>query len=129
MKEKQADTAIGSCIFRRAVPICHPGLKEFQEVYTFVFTFRQRKMLRRQTRERRDYIFKKSQESQERAIWERKQKIKELLASGKPIPGELRADVREFGGKDLVLDEAQAGECFSYSSLPPRNELLMTSPQ
>jgi hypothetical protein len=67
-------------------------------------------MLRRQTRERREYIFKKSQESQERAIWERKQKIKELLAAGKPIPGELRADVRELGGKDLVLDEAQAGE-------------------
>jgi U3 small nucleolar ribonucleoprotein protein IMP4 len=67
-------------------------------------------MLRRQTRERREYIFKKSQESQERAIWERKQRIKELLATGKPIPPELRADVREFGGKDLVLDEAQAGE-------------------
>lgn len=69
-------------------------------------------MLRRQTRERREYIFKKSQESQERAIWERKQRIKELLATGKPIPPELKADVREFGGKDLVLDEAQAGECF-----------------
>lgn len=69
-----------------------------------------RTMLRRQTRERREYIFKKSQESQERAIWERKQRIKELLATGKPIPPELRADVREFGGKDLVLDEAQAGE-------------------
>ena len=70
-------------------------------------------MLRRQTRERREYIFKKSQESQERAIWERKQRIKELLATGKPIPPELKADVREFGGKDLVLDEAQAGECFA----------------
>lgn len=67
-------------------------------------------MLRRQTRERREYIFKKSQESQERAIWERKQRIKELLAAGKPIPSELRNDVRELGGKDLVLDEAQAGE-------------------
>ena len=67
-------------------------------------------MLRRQTRKRREYIFKKSQESQERAIWERKQRIKELLATGKPIPPELKADVREFGGKDLVLDEAQAGE-------------------
>ena len=66
-------------------------------------------MLRRQTRERREYIFKKSQESQERAIWERKQRIKELLAAGKPIPPELRGDVRELGGKDLVLDEAQAG--------------------
>ncbi|UOH82321.1 hypothetical protein LQV05_005019 [Cryptococcus neoformans] len=64
-------------------------------------------MLRRQTRERREYIFKKSQESQERAIYERKQKIKDLLAQGKPLPTELRNEVRELGGKDLVLDEAQ----------------------
>lgn len=66
--------------------------------------------LRRQTRERREYIFKKSQESQERAIYERKQKIKDLLAQGKPLPTELRNEVRELGGKDLVLDEAQQGE-------------------
>ncbi|WVN86990.1 uncharacterized protein L203_102165 [Cryptococcus depauperatus CBS 7841] len=64
-------------------------------------------MLRRQSRERREYIYKKSQESQERAIWERKQKIKDLLAQGKTLPTELRNEVRELGGKDLVLDEAQ----------------------
>ncbi|ODN78399.1 hypothetical protein L202_04038 [Cryptococcus amylolentus CBS 6039] len=64
-------------------------------------------MLRRQTRERREYIFKKSQESQERAIYERKQKIKDLLAQGKSLPTELRNEVRELGGKELVLDEAQ----------------------
>ncbi|WWC73460.1 uncharacterized protein I206_107430 [Kwoniella pini CBS 10737] len=64
-------------------------------------------MLRRQTRERREYIYKKSQESQERAIYERKQKIKDLLAQGKQLPTELRNEVRNLGGKDLVLDEAQ----------------------
>ena len=65
---------------------------------------------RRQTRERREYIFKKSQESQERAIYERKQRIKELLAAGKPLPTDLRNEAKQLGGKDLVLDEAQAGE-------------------
>lgn len=65
-------------------------------------------MLRRQTRERREYIFKKSQESQERAIYERKQQIKDLLAAGKPLPTELRNEVRKEGGRNLVLDEAQA---------------------
>ncbi|GFZ50153.1 U3 small nucleolar ribonucleoprotein protein IMP4, partial [Saitozyma sp. JCM 24511] len=65
-------------------------------------------MLRRQTRERREYIYKKSQESQERAIYDRKQRIKDLLAQGKPLPTELRNEARIMGGKDLVLDEAQA---------------------
>ncbi|ORX37964.1 putative rRNA primary transcript binding protein [Kockovaella imperatae] len=65
-------------------------------------------MNRRQTRERREYIFKKSQESQERAIYERKQRIKELLAAGKPLPTDLRNEAKLLGGKDLVLDEAQA---------------------
>ena len=65
--------------------------------------------LRRQTRERREYIFKKSQESQERSIYERKQRIKDLLAAGKPLPTELRNEARREGGKDLVLDEAQTG--------------------
>lgn len=64
-------------------------------------------MLRRQTRERREYIFKKSQESQERAVYERKQRIKDLLAQGKTLPTELREEARK-GAKDLVLDEAQA---------------------
>ncbi|KAH8079238.1 putative rRNA primary transcript binding protein [Filobasidium floriforme] len=64
-------------------------------------------MLRRQARERREYIFRKSQESQEKQIYERKQRIKEALASGKQLPTELRNEARTLGGKDLVLDEAQ----------------------
>ncbi|EIW71732.1 U3 small nucleolar ribonucleoprotein IMP4 [Tremella mesenterica] len=63
-------------------------------------------MLRRQTRERREYIYKKSLESQERAIYERKQRIKDLLAAGKPIPNELKADAKTLS-KDLALDESQ----------------------
>jgi U3 small nucleolar ribonucleoprotein protein IMP4 len=33
--------------------------------------------------------------------------VKDLLAKGKPLPTELRREVKESGGKDLVLDEAQ----------------------
>lgn len=51
-------------------------------------------------------MFKKSHESQERAIFERKQRIKDALATGKALPTELRNDARTIG-KDLVLDEAQ----------------------
>ncbi len=62
------------------------------------------------TRERREYIYKKSKETQEKAIYDRKQRIKDLLAQGKPLPTELRNEARTMGGKDLVLDEAQAGQ-------------------
>ena len=41
-------------------------------------------------------------------MYERKQRIKDLLAQGKPLPTELREEART-GAKDLVLDEAQAG--------------------
>ena len=42
-------------------------------------------------------------------MYERKQRIKDLLAQGKTLPTELREEARK-GAKDLVLDEAQAGE-------------------
>lgn len=49
-------------------------------------------------------------------MYERKQRIKDLLAQGKSLPTELREEARK-GAKDLVLDEAQAGEscCSSYA--------------
>ncbi|KAF8913803.1 anticodon-binding protein [Gymnopilus junonius] len=64
-------------------------------------------MLRRQTRERRQYVYAKSLEAQERQTWERKQKLKESLASGKTLPTELKRSAKELG-KDLAFDEAQA---------------------
>lgn len=64
-------------------------------------------MLRRQTRERREYIYKKALESKEKQIYERKQQIREALASGKPLPAELRGKEAELLGKDLNLDAAQ----------------------
>ncbi|KAG9096353.1 snoRNA-binding rRNA-processing protein imp4 [Ceratobasidium sp. UAMH 11750] len=64
-------------------------------------------MIRRQARERREYIYRKAQEAQERQTYERKQKLKDALASGKPLPTELRRDATELG-KTLTMDESQA---------------------
>ncbi|KAG8927216.1 snoRNA-binding rRNA-processing protein imp4 [Tulasnella sp. 419] len=64
-------------------------------------------MLRRQVRERREYIYRKSLESQEQQTYERKQKVKEALATGKALPTELRKDAATIS-KDLPFDEAQA---------------------
>ncbi|KAH8106119.1 Brix-domain-containing protein [Cristinia sonorae] len=63
-------------------------------------------MLRRQARERREYIYSKSLESQERQTYERKRQLKDALASGKALPTELRKDAKSLG-KDLAFDEAQ----------------------
>ena len=70
-------------------------------------------MIRRQARERRQYIYAKSLEAQERQTYERKQQMKDALASGKPLPTELRKSAKELG-RDLAYDEAQAG-WLSYS--------------
>lgn len=63
--------------------------------------------LRRQARERRQYVYAKSLEAQERQTYERKQQLKESLATGK-LPTELKKSAKELG-KDLAYDEAQAG--------------------
>ncbi|EGO01983.1 hypothetical protein SERLA73DRAFT_120635 [Serpula lacrymans var. lacrymans S7.3] len=63
-------------------------------------------MLRRQTRERRQYVYAKSVEAQERHVYEKKQQIKQALASGKSVPTELTKDAKTLG-KDLAFDYAQ----------------------
>ena len=66
------------------------------------------RQLRRQARERREYVYKKALESKQRQIYERKQKIREALASGKPLPPELRGPEAQELARSLTLDEAQA---------------------
>ncbi|KAL3678156.1 hypothetical protein R1sor_021112 [Riccia sorocarpa] len=55
-------------------------------------------MIRRTTRLRREYLYRKSLEGKERALYEKKRKIRLALEEGKPIPTELRneeAQLRE----------------------------------
>ncbi|KAJ3552715.1 hypothetical protein NM688_g4007 [Phlebia brevispora] len=64
-------------------------------------------MIRRQARERRQYIYAKSLEAQERQTYDRKQQLKDALASGKPLPTELKKQAKDLG-RDFAYDEAQA---------------------
>ncbi|KAL2913045.1 snoRNA-binding rRNA-processing protein imp4 [Polyrhizophydium stewartii] len=64
-------------------------------------------MIRRQTRLRREYLYRKALESKDRLIFERKQQLKQALEEGKPIPGDLRKDAEALR-KELVFDENQA---------------------
>lgn len=71
--------------------------------------------LSRQIRKRKEYLFHKTQEAQERLTWERKQALKQALLGGKTLPTELRKDAAEIG-KDLQYDEAQAAPSSAIDS-------------
>ncbi|VVA93589.1 unnamed protein product [Arabis nemorensis] len=47
-------------------------------------------MLRRNIRLRKEYLYRKNLEGEERVLYEKKRKIREALQEGKPIPTELR---------------------------------------
>ncbi|KAL4448259.1 hypothetical protein ABPG75_005478 [Micractinium tetrahymenae] len=54
-------------------------------------------MLRRNARQRKEYLYRKSLEGKELELYEKKRKIRQALEEGKPIPTELRneeADLR-----------------------------------
>ncbi|XP_035677141.1 U3 small nucleolar ribonucleoprotein protein IMP4-like [Branchiostoma floridae] len=63
--------------------------------------------LRRQARLRREYLYRKSIEDKEKTIQERKQRLKRALDENKPIPTELRKDVKELE-KALQYDDLGA---------------------
>ncbi|KAJ1955313.1 snoRNA-binding rRNA-processing protein imp4, partial [Linderina pennispora] len=54
---------------------------------------------------RREYLYKKSLEIQERQTFEKKQKLKEALRDGKPIPTELQDEAEQLN-QQLKFDEA-----------------------
>lgn len=62
-------------------------------------------MLRRQARERREYLYKKTIELQEQAQLERRQKLKAALASGKALSKELGEDAELH--KNFRYDESE----------------------
>lgn len=62
-------------------------------------------MLRRQARERREYLYRKSLELQETTLREKRQQLKAALALGKPLLKELAED--EQLRKDFVYDESE----------------------
>ncbi|ORY94531.1 anticodon-binding protein [Syncephalastrum racemosum] len=64
-------------------------------------------MIRRNTRLRREYLYKKSLEAKERATFERKQQIKQAIEEGKPVPTELQ-NLDKTTRADLPFDQAQA---------------------
>lgn len=65
-------------------------------------------MLRRQTRLRKEYLYRKSLEAREKTAFEKKQALKTALQEGRAIPTELRKEADALR-RELVFDEDQNG--------------------
>lgn len=63
-------------------------------------------MLRREVRLRKEYLYRKSLEAQQKAIQEKKQKLQYALDEGKPIPTELRKEESDLR-KLLAYDDTK----------------------
>ncbi|KAJ1693320.1 hypothetical protein LUZ63_010018 [Rhynchospora breviuscula] len=63
-------------------------------------------MLRRNTRMRREYLYRKSLEGKEREYYEKKRKIRQALEEGKPIPTELRNEESTLR-REIDLEDEQ----------------------
>ena len=73
-------------------------------------------MIRRQARERREYLYRKSIELQESSLTEKRQQLKAALASGKPLSKDLAEDAQLQ--KDFIYDESEQTEIDDeYSAL------------
>ncbi|GBG83504.1 hypothetical protein CBR_g37218 [Chara braunii] len=62
-------------------------------------------MIRRNARLRREYLYRKGLEGKERAIYEKKRKIRQALEEGKPIPTELRNEAAKLRD-EIELEDA-----------------------
>jgi U3 small nucleolar ribonucleoprotein protein IMP4 len=60
---------------------------------------------KRNVRLRREYLYRKQLESNERVVYEKKRKLKQAIESGKPIPTELREEEAELRHQ-IEMDDA-----------------------
>ena len=65
----------------------------------------QTEMIRKQARERREFLYRKSVQLQESKLAERRRQLKAALASGKPLSKDLAED--EQLRKDFIFDESE----------------------
>jgi len=66
-------------------------------------------MSRRNTRLRREYLYRKSLEGKDKAVYEKKKLVKQALAEGRPIPTELKAEHANLSS-EIQLEDAVTSE-------------------
>nr|WCZ58787.1 U3 small nucleolar ribonucleoprotein IMP4 [Seculamonas ecuadoriensis] len=70
-------------------------------------------MIRRNARLRREYLYKKNHEIQDATKAEKKRKIKEAIAAGRPIPTELRAEAPDLR-HEIALEDAGTAQVSTH---------------
>jgi U3 small nucleolar ribonucleoprotein protein IMP4 len=73
-------------------------------------------MLRRQARERREYLQKRAADAKEASTADRKRKIRDAVTAGKPVPSELRAEADDLM-REIELDGVPRAAEASTSNL------------
>ncbi|KAL5232492.1 hypothetical protein ABZP36_031268 [Zizania latifolia] len=90
-------------------------------------------MLRRNTRLRREYLYRKSLEGKERQHYEKKRRLREALEEGKPIPTELRNEELalrreiDLDDKDGAVPKSLIDDEYAGATLREPKILLTTS--
>ncbi|KAJ3118223.1 snoRNA-binding rRNA-processing protein imp4 [Physocladia obscura] len=64
-------------------------------------------MERQQTRQRREYLYRKSLEAKDKTIHDRKERIRGAIEAGRTLPSDLRKDAASLK-RDMFLDESGA---------------------
>jgi hypothetical protein len=76
-------------------------------------------MLRRNTRLRKEYLYRKSLEGKERQHYEKKRLVRQALDEGKPIPTELRNEELALRREIDLDDQDRAGSVSPLAASPP----------
>lgn len=63
-------------------------------------------MIRRQARQRREYLYKKATEAKEHATFDRKRRVKEAIEQGQPVPTELRDEADKLRA-EVALEDSE----------------------
>lgn len=90
-------------------------------------------MLRRNTRLRREYLYRKSLEGKERQHYEKKRQVREALEEGRPIPTELRNEEQalrreiDLDDQDRAVPRSIIDDEYAGSTLREPKILLTTS--
>jgi len=88
-------------------------------------------MIRRNVRLRKEYLYRKSLEGQEREAYEKKRKIRTAVAEGKPVPTELRAEaenlLNELKHEDVLHDKQIIDDEYARAGIKDPRVFITTS--
>jgi U3 small nucleolar ribonucleoprotein protein IMP4 len=114
-------------------PVCRSSGQHFEKKsdlkISFLIIEKKLIMLRRQARERREYLYKKSLQLQESNLAQKRQRLKAALAEGKPLPKDIADDeaLQENFKYDESLNDDIDDEYSALSGIQDPKVVVTTS--